>query len=198
MSAKFQNKYRIESARLKGHDYSAPGKYYVTINIKKRIEWFGDIIDDNVILTDIGEIAKSCYVDIPNHFKHVKLDEYVIMPDHIHGIIEITGYNAQCGNNDGADVDSSHGANLQPATQPATQPNPQTTNKPYHKPQWKPGTLGVIINQFKSSVTRNIRKKYPDHPFEWQSLFHDRIIRFNEYEQKKSYIRNNPKNYKKL
>jgi len=215
MVKKFKDKYRSESTRLIGRDYAAPGKYYVTINTFGRQPFFGKIIDDRMILSDVGIIAKTCYLEIPNHFKNVKLDEYVIMPDHIHGIIEILGFDAIddgiigddggggiIGDDGGGGiiVDTSHGAYLQP--QKSSQ-HPQKTDNPYHKPQWKPGTLGVIINQFKSSVTRIVNSQQglnisPNGAnFGWQALFHDRIIRNDEYERIKLYIRNNVKNLKK-
>lgn len=179
MSQKFNNKYRSETTRLKGKNYSDPGKYFVTINTDNRIPFFGNISKNNMILSDIGMIAKTCYLEIPNHFNNVTLDEYVIMPDHIHGIIEIVKIN-----DDLIFVDRPHGTDL------------QEQRNPFHHPEWHPGTLGVIINQFKSSVTRIVRKKFPGTKFCWQALFHDRIIRNDEYEKIKFYIRNNVQNWK--
>lgn len=207
MSTKFKDKYRSESTRLKGRDYAAPGKYYVTINTFGRQPFFGKIIDDKMILSDVGIIAKTCYLEIPNHFKNVKLDEYVIMPDHIHGIIEIVGIDTidrgivGVDNGGGIIVDTPHGTYLQSSQSPQPARPPQKTDNPYHKPQWKPGTLGVIINQFKSSVTRLVNSPHGTNQhvtrFAWQALFHDRIIRNDEYEKIKLYIRNNITNRKK-
>ena len=85
----FQNKYRIKSTRLKHWDYSSCGAYYVTICTKGREYYFGEIINRKMILSKMGEIVKNFWMEIPKHYPNVKLDECVIMPDHMHGIIMI-------------------------------------------------------------------------------------------------------------
>ena len=85
----FKNKYRIESARLEHWNYANAGIYFVTICTPNMIPYFGKIIDEKVILNKIGNIAKQCWEEIPNHSPYVKLDEYIIMPNHVHGIIGI-------------------------------------------------------------------------------------------------------------
>lgn len=87
MLEKFKDIYRIETTRLKGWDYTKSGKYFVIICTYRREEFFGHIINGKMILNSIGKIVKEYCKEIPKHFKNVKLDEYVIMPDHIHGII---------------------------------------------------------------------------------------------------------------
>ncbi|MBI5218613.1 MAG: hypothetical protein HY958_06765 [Bacteroidia bacterium] len=133
MPDKFKNKYRSESTRLKDRDYSAPGKYFVTINTFEKQAFLGQIKDHKMVLSDIGQIAQSCYLEIPNHFNNVILDEYVIMPDHIHGIIEIIGFvdDVNAHNGDGF-VDTSHGAYLQPTVQPPPPSIPQTRMETRH------------------------------------------------------------------
>ncbi len=78
-----------KSIRLKGYDYSQPNKYFVTMCTQNRALLFGDIIDGKMVLNEMGRIAQQCWYDIPLHFPHVKLDEFIIMPNHIHGIIVI-------------------------------------------------------------------------------------------------------------
>ena len=85
----FKNTFRVESTRLKEWDYSNPWWYYVTINTKNHVEFFGDIVKSNIIFNDLGEFAEKCWLEIPSHFKNVELDYYVVMPNHIHGIIII-------------------------------------------------------------------------------------------------------------
>ena len=90
---KYQNKYRIPTNRLHDYDYGANGCYYVTICTKNREHYFGDVViveTDNypsLRKTEIGEIAEKYWLDIPNHFQFVILDQFVIMPNHIHGIL---------------------------------------------------------------------------------------------------------------
>jgi REP element-mobilizing transposase RayT len=86
---KFKNKYRTTSARAKWWNYSANGGYFVTICTKNRRDYFGNIIRDKLYLSKIGQIANDCWMQIPNHFPFVKLGQFVIMPNHVHGIIVI-------------------------------------------------------------------------------------------------------------
>ncbi|MDY0099893.1 MAG: hypothetical protein RBR81_11880 [Bacteroidales bacterium] len=92
MCALFRNKYRIGSNRCKGHDYASPGKYFITICTEQKIPYFGKIANGKITLSDYGQIAHPLWQEIPNHFPFVDLDEYIIMPDHIHGIIVIKNH----------------------------------------------------------------------------------------------------------
>lgn len=89
MTDKFRNQYRIPSARASWWDYGADAAYFVTICTKDRIRYFGKVEDGVVDLSDIGKIAYKCWEATPNHFPFVILDEFVIMPNHVHGIIVI-------------------------------------------------------------------------------------------------------------
>jgi len=81
--------HHYKKRRLQNYNYGKNGYYFITICTKNRKPFFGKIINDKMKLSNIGKIAQQCYREIPNHFNNVKLDEYVIMPDHIHGIIMI-------------------------------------------------------------------------------------------------------------
>ena len=76
--------------RLAGYDYSQPGFYFVTICIQEHRLVFGNVVDDQVFLRNPGQIAESVWMTLPRRFAHVKLHEYVFMPNHMHGIIELT------------------------------------------------------------------------------------------------------------
>jgi putative transposase len=89
MCALFRNKYRIGSTRYRGYDYSSPGKYFITICTKDRKPYFGEVENGKMILSDLGIIAEKFWREIPGHFPNIDLDEYIIMPDHIHGILII-------------------------------------------------------------------------------------------------------------
>lgn len=99
MTSYFRNRYRTESIRKKGFDYSRPGSYFVTICTKNRKHLFGEImitndIETNVVLkrmvlNESGKIVADCWYDLPNHYEYIRLDEFVVMPDHVHGIITI-------------------------------------------------------------------------------------------------------------
>ena len=77
------------SIRLKGYDYSQTGLYFVTICCQNRAHLFGDIINGKMALNDAGEMIEKLWNEIPNDFTDIYLHEYITMPNHIHGIIEI-------------------------------------------------------------------------------------------------------------
>ena len=96
MNKLFKNKYRIKSIRLKDWDYSSNGYYYITICTKNRECIFGNVVNGKMGLSQIGEIVQKYWCEIPRHFKNTFLDEYMIMPNHMHGIIIIE--NVMCEN----------------------------------------------------------------------------------------------------
>ncbi|MCD4812402.1 transposase [bacterium] len=86
---RYKNKYRVGTIRLKDWDYSSNGCYFVTICTKNQEPFFGDWVDGRLVLKDVGKIAECYWREIPVHFPCVKLDAFVVMPNHVHGIINI-------------------------------------------------------------------------------------------------------------
>ena len=213
---KFRNKYRIPSARLKGYDYGANGRYFVTICTKNRVAYFGDIVspvatDNNALpvetnnnavpvetnnnplpvetnnnalpvetnnnalpvqtdnypslrATEIGKMAAKFWMEIPHHFPFVTLDAFVVMPNHIHGILCFYKPNK--------------------TDWIPNQFGPQSQN------------LGSVIRGFKASLKRYANKNQI--AFEWQPRYHDSIIRTERsLHAIRRYILNNPKNWDK-
>jgi putative transposase len=149
----FKNKYRTGSIRLKDWDYSSDGWYFVTICTKGMQYRFGEIRNGVMGLNEIGCIVTQLWAEIPNHFTFVTLDEWIVMPNHVHGIIIINH----------PSVETRHGASL----------HGRITNKfgPLH-----PKSLPCVVNHFKGAVKRWCNKNGYEH-FQWQSLYFDRIIR---------------------
>lgn len=165
---KFRDKFRIESSKLPEYDYSLLHWYYVTINTKNHVCCFGEVINGNMILNEFGEIAENCWKEIPAHFLRVTLDYFVIMPNHLHGIIAINEQSER--NTEHENVETGHAPSLQS----------------------KRNSLSDIVGSFKSSVSRQIHKKC-NSDFHWQERFYDRIIRNeNELFQIRKYIELNP------
>lgn len=181
MSELYHNKYRVESARLRGWDYSQTGSYFVTICVKDKNRIFGNIINDEIVLSPIGNIARHEWLKTAELRKNVKLDEFIIMPNHFHGIIFI--YPIVVVETQRADtVETQRAASLQPLH--------------FNKPSPKPNSLSAIIRSYKSAVAKSIHEKYPDIPFQWQSRFHDHIVRDDsELTRIRSYIAYNPSNW---
>lgn len=182
MPDKFRNKYRISSARLQNWDYGLNAAYFVTICTQGREHYFGDVVDGEMQLSAIGEIAETEWLktfDLRPDMNLI-LGEYIIMPNHFHAII-IIGKNQY--NIDGH-VETQCIASLPPPTPPtpANQFGPQRKN------------LASIIRGFKIGVTTRARKINPE--FAWQPRYHDHIIRNNEsFERICNYIISNPENW---
>ena len=87
----FKNKYRIESIRKWNWNYSAPAFYFVTICTQYKRLYFGNVKNDAMQLSEIGSVAEAFWKEIPKHHKDVELDEFIVMPNHVHGIIGICG-----------------------------------------------------------------------------------------------------------
>ncbi len=192
MSDKFKNKYRIKSARLKNYDYSQNGMYFVTICTKNREDYFGEIKDGEIILNEIGKVVDQFWREIPKHFLFVKLDEFVIMPNHIHGNLEII----QDDNMETRFIatkkdDISRDAMNHVSTEDSIE---GVTNK--NNPIPTLCSLSNIIRWYKGRCSFEIRKHTNSNVFAWQPRFYDHIIR-NEIELNKirEYIINNPKNW---
>jgi putative transposase len=89
MSERFQEKYRIPSTRLQNCDYGWNAVYFITLCTAGHEHQFGKIADGEIFMSDIGLLAKEFWYEIPQHFKFIELDAFVVMPNHIHGILII-------------------------------------------------------------------------------------------------------------
>lgn len=107
----FQNKYLIESTRLKGYDYSKPGAYSITIITYNHARLFGKIINGEMILNNYCKIADKYWREIPQHYLNIQLDKFAIMPNHIHGILIITDKEIEI-NNKSQPVETIHELSL--------------------------------------------------------------------------------------
>ncbi len=213
MDDKFQNIYRISSARLQNWDYGWSASYFVTICTKNRKHYFGKIVNGEMYLSEIGKIAESEWIKSPDirPDMNLKLGVFVVMPNHFHGIVIIgkNKYNQRDGggghdNGDGdggrgsrdamhcvsTDTDTDTDTDIDMDTNTDTNTNTKIKNK--FGPQRK--NLASIIRGFKSSVTIQAHKTDAD--FEWQPRYDDRIIRDNQsYGRIQNYINTNIKNW---
>ncbi len=182
MEKLFNNKYRIPSARLQNWNYADEAMYFVTICTKNRENYFGEIVNTILQSTEIGKIAHSeWYKSIElRPDMNLELGEFVVMPNHIHGII-IIGANEF--NTPRMGRDAMHRV----STCVQTMNDTEYTNQ--FAPQLK--NLSSIIRGYKSAVTTYARKNGIE--FDWQPRFHDHIIRsMDDYHRISNYIINNP------
>ena len=153
---------------MEGKDYDAPGYYFVTLCADERRRIFGRLVGDAIELSDIGKAAEACWRAIPKHFPDVELGAFVVMPDHVHGVIRITRWQRPKG------VLAEQGEKRK-------------------KTGTRRGSLGSIIKGFKIGVTKTCRAKTPfGHPL-FQASYYD-VICFAAAELaiKEAYIRANP------
>ena len=185
----YKQKYRIESARLKGWDYRNPGYYFVTICTKDRAHYFGYISDSQMHLSAAGEIAAQCWREIPIHHPNVELDEFMVMPNHLHGILVIREHIAALPG--GVPVETLHATSLQSTTSIPSATFPQREiQKSVISP--KAGSLSVIIRSYKSAVTKSSGLN-DFKEFAWQTRFYDTIIRDEKsFHKIRQYISDNP------
>ncbi|HBQ61125.1 MAG TPA: transposase [Balneolaceae bacterium] len=171
--------YWRKSIRLDGWDYRNPWYYFVTICTMDRRHYFGEIRNGMMGLTEQGCAAWYFWNEIPNHFDNVKLDEFVVMPDHVHGIIQII-----------PDENGNHSVGTLYATslQKTDSKNRMAEISP------KPKSLSAVVRSYKSAVTRWCNRK--NYKFEWQPRFYDHIIRNQKsLDSIRQYINMNPHNW---
>lgn len=180
---KYKNKYRIKSARLEGYDYSKAGLYFITICTHGMKHYFGKVVNNGMQLSEIGKIAENEWHDSLNHRKNIVLHEFVVMPNHIHGIIEIVE------KNDTYCMDDVRCRDV--ARIVSTVGTEQTKSSQMKKILPKSGSLGRIIGGYKSAVTKNAHQL--GLKFQWQTRYYDHIIRnYKSYNIISEYIKNNP------
>jgi len=172
--------HRRRSIRLKGYDYSQAGAYFVTVCSWNKECLFGEIKDGEMLLNEHCEIIMKCWDTIPSHFMNVGCDEFIIMPNHIHGIITI----------------NCRGEVSSPFTE-IVAPNSKTKTAPIQggeTPPLRKITLGQIVAYFKYQNAKQINqiRNTPGIPV-WQRNYYEHIIRDDrELQAIREYIRYNP------
>jgi REP element-mobilizing transposase RayT len=208
---KFLDRFRIGSARLQKWDYRWKGAYFITILCKNREDYFGEILDGKMNLSGVGIIADILWYEIKNHARNVDLGAFVVMPNHVHGILILNEWI----DNDRDEktivpgyVDTllddaektTHALSLQPqpSTEQTTRENPteqlKTIGQKRFQKQGK-NSVSSIIGSYKSAVSKHAHRLGFD--FEWQERFYDNIIRDEDsFYNISKYIINNPSNWK--
>lgn len=159
------------SIRLKGYDYTQAGMYFITICTYERTWLFGEVSGEEMRVNAFGEIVQRCWAEIPQHFAHVALDAFVVMPNHVHGILVLT--------HDGEEE----------------RPVWSVPNDEGLFPRGaRPRSVGAIVGSFKSATARRINelRGAPGAPV-WQRNYYERIIRDeHELDRIRRYIVENP------
>ena len=160
-----RKKHHRRSIRLPDHDYRSPDAYFITICTHEGEPLFGEVVDGEMRLSEWGQVVSHYWMQIPEHSAHVELDAWVVMPNHLHGILVITD-----------PAGAQHAALLLPRT------------------NVHPGSLGAIVRSFKSAATRRInRMRDTPGTLVWQRNYYEHIIRTDAaLEGIREYIQSNP------
>jgi putative transposase len=165
------------SIRLKGYDYSQPGAYFVTVCACNMECLFGKIANGGMILNEYGEIVMKYWDTIPGHFLHVETDEFIVMPNHMHGIVFVKNCRGEVSSPFSSDSDTI-----------------KSIKQGGETPPLRKNTLGKVVAYFKYQSAKKINqiRMAPGVPV-WQRNYYERIIR-NEKELQsiREYIRYNP------
>ena len=203
MSERFKEKYRIPSARLQNWDYGWNGIYFITICVAGREHYFGEITKGKIRMSEIGLLAERFWFEIPQHFPFILLDAFVVMPNHIHGILIIDKVDGgrintnimksvetrQCLVSEHCD---NSGFNLE-----TRQCLVSTDATPGQQRFRNPGknNISSVIGSYKSVVARYAHRIISG--FDWQAKFHDHIVRSDDSLKRiREYIQNNPANWR--
>ena len=170
---------RRRSIRLQGYDYRKAGAYFITTVTQGRTCLFGDVVDGEMVLNDVGRLVQAAWDELPHHYPHVELDAFVIMPNHVHGIIRIVG------------------AGLKPAStglKPAT-PFVRAGLKP--APTDKRASLSEILRAFKTFSARRINEhRCKSGQPVWQRNYYEHVVRSESALGRiREYIMNNPQHW---
>ena len=173
------------SIRLLHFDYSQTGAYFVTICAWDRMCLFGDIVDGEMRLNDFGRAAHEVWERIPAHFATVETDAWIVMPNHVHGVIFIAGPDARGVPNAGTTA----GEWVAPRPTRATHASPlQRPSGPSKR------SLGAVVGSYKSAVSKRINESgWSRRTSVWQRNYHDHIIRDTmSLDRIREYIAQNP------
>ena len=188
---------RRRNMRLRNYDYSQPGAYFVSICVQHRKCLFGTITDGKMQLNEIAQIVVECWKHIPQHFPSVKLGDYVIMPNHMHGIIAwdipktISLHPSKNTRDRRGEVPSPTNRKNMTSTSNRRGEVPSPVNR---KDKIPSPSLGKIVAYFKYQSTKHINQHNNiSRTRIWQRNYHDHVIRDDKDLQRlRQYIQNNP------
>ncbi len=188
MNDKYKDKYRINSTRFHDWNYRESAAYFITICTEKQENYFGYVEKEQMVLSPLGAIANVLWYEIKHHAKNIQLGEYVVMPNHLHGILilnneEFIEKNVKeiVTSKVMFSVETLHATSL-----------PKNRRMSLISP--KPNSISTIIRSYKSAVTKHAHRL--GFEFEWQSRFYDYVIRgIKSYENISKYIIYNPVNW---
>ncbi len=178
---------RRRSIRLPDYDYAQTGAYFVTICTYDRLCLLGEILGCEMALTRAGQVVLECWNDLANHYSHVETDEFIVMPNHVHGIIVLTDQQRK------NPIPDNVGAGFNPDNVRAGF-NPDNVGAGLKPAPTRRHPLSEIVRAFKTFSSRRINEHRgsPGVPV-WQRNYYERVIRNEqELDSVRQYIVDNP------
>lgn len=187
-----------KSLRRPYWDYRRDGAYFITICTKNRVMHFGEVIEEKMELSSLGVIASTLWNEIPEHTRNCRLGAFVIMPDHVHGILILKNNGGYSNPNpikiNDAFIQDSFDISIE-KYHPSDFARFKKNLNVMSQISPKANSISAIIRSYKSAVTKTANEL--GYCFQWQSRFHDRIIRDKRaYWVISRYIENNPRKWK--
>jgi REP element-mobilizing transposase RayT len=187
---KYKNKYRIAPSRAQWWNYGWNAAYFITICTKNRAHYFGEITNQKMHLSNTGVLADVFWHEMKNHAISIELDAFVVMPNHIHGILILNGNENEFINSSVGNID----LNVNAGNIENLKENDLTIGQQRFQNQGK-NTVSSIVGSYKSAVTKHANRLNLESG--WHPRFHDHIIRNDaEFERISNYIENNVLNWK--
>lgn len=184
------------SIRLKGYDYTQPGGYFITMVAFQREHLFGEIENEEIKLTKFGLAAKQQWQKLPKRFPNIELGVFVIMPNHVHGIIQILERTGTASNSENHGDDSSRRApTANTSTSRGDDSSRRASAEGFKKPI--PDSIPTIIRSYKSAVSYRVNlMRGSDGVPVWQRNYYEHVIRNHEdWDRIHRYIEANPSNW---
>ncbi len=182
------------SIRLQGYDYASAGSYFITICAHQRQCLFGEITDRQMMLNELGQCVRSVWMNLPQHFRSLELDKFIVMPNHIHGILSLCTTDGR--GEAFASRSGNHNVNPHANASPLREDRASLRQNKTHPPEngTQPQSIAAIIQNFKSVSTRKInRMNQSSGRTIWQRNYYEHIIRDDRALQTiRQYIQNNP------
>ena len=206
--SKYKGKYRIDSTRLPAWNYASNGRYFVTICTEGKKCFFGEVVQGEMQLSPIGEIAHKLWYEIPHNFSNCQIDSFCVMPNHIHGVLIINQTQQDAMNREEEDAmnqiqqdamnreeeDAMNREEEDAMNRVSTRGDGERGGVTgLFNPMLSKNSLSKIVRWYKGRCTFEINQIYQG--FRWQERFHDNIIRNDVVlDQIRQYIINNPTN----
>jgi putative transposase len=177
------SKHHRRSIRLKGYDYSSDGAYFITICTYQRECLFGEVVDGVMELNQVGIGVQACWQALPHHFVNLKLDAFVVMPNHLHGILLLG-----CDGSGGEAFGQNFTRCIQDQLPNASPLQPRGTES---------GSIGAIVQNFKSISSRRVNQMLcRNRRTLWQRNYYEHIIRDSAvFHVIQEYIASNPSSW---